>query len=76
MLKKDVLRLGQIYQVEYGCFRSGLDIQNKEGWINLGQIYQVELEWIWVGSKKIKLRKDGSGLGQIYQVELGLIKVG
>ena len=57
---------------------SGLDwiYQNKEGWINLGQIYHVELEWIWVGSKKIKLRKHGSGLGQIYQVELGVIKVG
>ena len=24
-----------------------------------------------MGSKKIKLRKDGSSLGQIYQVELG-----
>ena len=57
---------------------SGLDwiYKNKEGWINLGRIYQVELEWIWVGSKKIKLRKHGSGLDQIYQVELGLIKVG
>ena len=42
----------------------------------MGQIYQVELGLIRVGSKKIKLRKDGSGLGQIYQVELGLIRVG
>ena len=50
--------------------------QVKEEWINLGLIYQVDLGWIWVGSKKIKLRKDGSGLGQIYQVELGLIRVG
>ena len=55
--------IGWIYQV-------------KEGWINYGLIYQVEFRWIWVGSKKIKLRKDGSGLGQIYQVELGLIRVG
>jgi len=62
-LSKDVSGLDWIYQV-------------KEEWINLGLIYQVDLGWIWVGSKKIKLRKDGSGLGQIYQVELGLIRVG
>jgi len=50
--------------------------QNKDGWINLCRIYQVESGCSWVGSKKIKLRKYGSGLGQIYQVELGLIRVG
>ena len=55
--------IGWIYQV-------------KEGWINYGLIYQVEFGWIWVGSKNIKLRKDGSGLGQIYQVEEGWIRVG
>ena len=40
-----------------------------QGWVRY-------IKLIWVGSKKIKLRKDRSGLGQIYQVELGLIRVG